>query len=112
MISGRQRWLVLLLPLALAGCPSSGPSCPDGTIAVTDSSRRVAYCAPVCSDAGVCACPADRVSIWIPADNAAACAPACGDGGACPGGLACQTCLAPGDCPTCDVCVAACAQPP
>jgi hypothetical protein len=107
--------LVLSLGLALSfasGCSSPATlSCPAGTVAVSDPNRRLAYCAPVCDDAS-CACPVGRVSVWNVTANAAACAPACGDGGACPSGLACNTCLASGDCPTCAVCVAACVSPP
>lgn len=113
MDAARARWFALALALlALAGCPASTTlSCPDGTVTVSDPNKRLAYCAPACDDA-VCRCPADRVSVWNAAASAAACAPACGDGGACPSGLTCQTCLASGDCPICQLCVAACVPPP
>src|SRR5262249_27926000 len=100
------------LALLAEACSSSTTlSCPAGTMPVTDPNRRLAYCAPACGDA-TCSCPAGWVSIWKPAANAAVCAPVCGDGGACPSGLACDPCLAPGDCPICAVCVAACLAGP
>jgi hypothetical protein len=102
----------LLVSLALlASCSAASLACPEGTVAVSDPNKRLAYCAPACVDA-TCSCPPGRVSIWNATAGAAACAPACGDGGACPSGLSCQTCLASGDCPTCTVCVAACASVP
>src|SRR5262245_56690863 len=107
---------ISIVALALGvGCEKSTLTCPEGSIPVSDSGKRAAYCAPVCTDAGACTCPTDWVSIWNNAGHVAECAPACGsngpDGG-CPNGSSCRTCLASGDCPACDVCVAACTQPP
>jgi len=106
------RGLGLAFGLLAAACSSPATlTCPDGTVAISDPNRRLAYCAPACDDA-TCSCPVGRVSIWNRTANAAACAPACGDGGACPGGLGCDSCLASGDCPVCAVCVAACVSSP
>jgi hypothetical protein len=104
-------WLVLAF-LVAAGCPAGTTlTCPDGSVTVSDPNKRLAYCAPACADA-TCTCPEGRVSVWNVMANAAACAPTCGDGGACPSGLTCESCLASGDCPICQVCVAACVPPP
>jgi len=55
-------------------------------------------------------CSGGLVSIWNPTTQAAECAPPCTDAGTCPDALTCQDCFAPGECPTCRVCVQACGR--